>query len=67
MMNPEVILLDEPTASLDLDSKNNVYKIIKELYNENKTIIIVSHDYDFLNKICNKIFNLQNSNLTQKT
>ena len=42
-LKPEVILLDEPTASLDSYAKNHVCSILKEL-NENTTIIMVSHD-----------------------
>ncbi|HZK01607.1 MAG TPA: ABC transporter ATP-binding protein [Anaerovoracaceae bacterium] len=42
-LKPEIILLDEPTASLDSYAKNHVCSILKEL-NENTTMIMVSHD-----------------------
>ncbi len=42
-VKPKIILLDEPTASLDVHSKNNIYSLLKEL-NKNITIILVSHD-----------------------
>ena len=40
---PDVLILDEPTASLDPDSKKEIYEILWEL-NKNTTIILVSHD-----------------------
>jgi len=41
--NPEILLLDEPTASLDAESRNNIYNILKEL-NDEMTILVVTHD-----------------------
>ncbi|ENN95595.1 ABC transporter releated protein [Methanocaldococcus villosus KIN24-T80] len=42
--DPEVILMDEPTASLDPKSRNELIDIILDLKKEGKTIIIVTHD-----------------------
>ena len=43
---PEILLLDEPTASLDLKVGEHFYKLLKEL-NKHLTIIMVSHDISF--------------------
>ncbi len=43
VMEPELLLLDEPTASLDAGSKSHIYAILKDI-NEYITIIMVSHD-----------------------
>lgn len=40
----DLILADEPTGSLDADNRNEIMRILKELNNAGKTIIIVSHD-----------------------
>jgi len=45
---PDVIALDEPTVGLDYASKLNLLKILIDLYQKSKTIIIVSHDVEFL-------------------
>ena len=42
-MNPRVLLLDEPTASVDASSQDQIYRILEEL-NKNMTIILVTHD-----------------------
>jgi len=51
---PRIIVLDEPTAGLDYRSKQRILDIIKELVEEGHTVIIVSHDVEFL---ANKLFN----------
>lgn len=40
---PEILLLDEPTASLDSESRNNIYSILRSI-NDEITIIVVTHD-----------------------
>ncbi len=50
--NPDVLLLDEPTNSLDLDAINWLEEF---LINFNNTVIVVSHDRHFLNKVCTHI------------
>ncbi|RLE77289.1 MAG: ABC transporter ATP-binding protein [Thermoprotei archaeon] len=47
---PDVIVLDEPTAGLDYKAKINLLKILKELLAKDKTVLVVSHDIEFLAK-----------------
>jgi len=42
-VEPKILLLDEPTASVDASSTSQIYELLKEL-NEEKTIIVVTHD-----------------------
>lgn len=44
---PDIIILDEPTSSLDNDSKDNILKYLNLIRN-NRTIIIISHDEDLV-------------------
>ena len=50
--NPDILLLDEPTNSLDLDA---IRWLEEFLINFNNTVILVSHDRHFLNKVCTHI------------
>ncbi|MBR4619168.1 MAG: ATP-binding cassette domain-containing protein [Bacilli bacterium] len=53
--NPDVLLLDEPTNSLDIEAINWLEEF---LINFNNTVIVVSHDRHFLNKVCTHIADL---------
>lgn len=48
VMEPEVIILDEPGAYLDTLNAKTVYKIIDSLSQKGKTVIISSHNMDFV-------------------
>lgn len=42
----ELILADEPTASLDSENKEKILTLLKNLQNQGKTIVVVTHDPD---------------------
>lgn len=47
-MNPNVIILDEPTAGQDRESNERLGNIIKFLSDHNKTVITITHDMEFV-------------------
>lgn len=53
-LEPDYIVLDEPTAMLDYKSSAHLYEILKKLNDKGKTVIIVEHDTDFLLKYAQK-------------
>lgn len=53
--DPEVLFLDEPTASLDPESAKTVRDFILELKKENKTIFLNTHNLDEAQRICDRI------------
>jgi cobalt/nickel transport system ATP-binding protein len=46
-MQPEVILADEPTAGLDLESTARLTTLLNELHSQGRTILISTHDVEF--------------------
>lgn len=46
----ELILADEPTGSLDKENKELIFDMLEKLHKNGKTIIVVSHDLDLINK-----------------
>jgi putative ABC transport system ATP-binding protein len=44
MMEPEVILADEPTGNLDTPNSRNVVSVFRRLHDEGQTIVLVTHD-----------------------
>lgn len=63
ILNKDYILLDEPMASLDFQTRNLVERKIKELRNKNKTIILVTHDIIQAKLLGEKIIFMENLNL----
>ena len=47
-MNPEVIILDEPTIAQDAEGKEKIRKIIEEQAAQGKLVIAILHDMDFV-------------------
>ena len=48
--NPQIILADEPTGSLDLNTAKEIFEIIKKQINEKRIIIFATHNRFFANK-----------------
>jgi zinc transport system ATP-binding protein len=60
--NPKLLILDEPTTSVDMETQNRFYTLIKNLNQKIKiTIIWASHDLDAVKKIANKVMCLNRS------
>jgi zinc transport system ATP-binding protein len=53
---PRLLILDEPTTGIDLETQDKFYALLRKLNSENKiTIILASHDLDAINKLANKV------------
>ncbi len=64
--NPDIILADEPTASLDTENAMSVIEILKnESKRRNKMCMIVTHD-ERLTAYCDKVFEMKDGVLTEK-
>ena len=53
--NPDIIILDEPTAGVDVELRQNLWSYIKELNQEEKTICITTHYLEEAEKLCSHI------------
>ena len=59
LSDKDVLVFDEPTSGLDYHRMLEVSDMIRKLNDENKIIIIVSHDFEFLGRTCDKIFDME--------
>lgn len=57
LSSPDILLLDEPTNHLDISSLTWLEEILSS---SKQTILLVSHDRYFLDKVCNKILDIEN-------
>ena len=64
--NPEILILDEPTAGVDVELRANLWTNINKLNNEGKTIIITTHYLHEAEELCNEIAIIDNGNLITK-
>jgi zinc transport system ATP-binding protein len=69
---PSILLLDEPTASIDVDGQQKIYELLKKL-NKHMTIVVVSHDISIIANYAsrvayvNKRLHIHNELKTQNT
>lgn len=66
-MDPQVLVLDEPTAGLDPRSKRLLLDNIKTYHEEKKnTIILISHNMDDIAKLCDKVILMKSSRINKE-
>ena len=65
-MQPEIILFDEPTSALDPELENEVVTVIKKLAQENRTMILVTHDMKLAKDISNYILFMDEGIIVEK-
>ena len=52
---PEIMLLDEPTANLDVHSKHSVRELLREIADSGRTIFLTTHDMEEAEEICDRM------------
>jgi ABC-2 type transport system ATP-binding protein len=53
--DPELLILDEPTAGIDVEQRHQLWKYLRELNGEGKTIILTSHYLEEVEQLCGEI------------
>lgn len=66
IMHLDIILCDEPTSGLDISSTGDIIGLFKSMKEIGMTILIASHDIDFLKKLVEYIYILKNGELILK-
>lgn len=56
MENQKIIILDEPYNALDFQTNREITSILKNLKEQGKTILLTSHQHEYLDKLCDRIF-----------
>lgn len=65
MENQSIIILDEPYNALDFQTNRDITKIINKLRSDGKTILLTSHQHEYLEKLCDEIFFIQDGGLVK--
>lgn len=53
--NPKLLILDEPTAGVDVELRHELWEYLRELNNEGKTIILTSHYLEEVELLCERV------------
>ncbi|SFL70854.1 alpha-D-ribose 1-methylphosphonate 5-triphosphate synthase subunit PhnL [Gracilibacillus orientalis] len=61
---PRLLLLDEPTASLDQHSKIKVREMIEKLKQQGTTLVGIFHDIEFMEGLCDKVFDMKTNQMS---
>jgi ABC-type sugar transport system ATPase subunit len=61
--DPDIIIMDEPTSALSADAADRVQRLISTLQDEGITIIIISHDFNEVFSVTNRVMVLNNGSL----
>lgn len=61
-----IILMDEPTRGIDVGAKSEIYKLVRELAQEGKSIIFVSSELEEIQMVCDRILVLCEGKLTKE-
>lgn len=54
-MNPEILFFDEPTSALDPELTGEILKVIRQLADENMTMVIVTHEMSFARDVADRL------------
>lgn len=65
-MQPELLLLDEPTSALDPEFVGEVLVIIKKAVKESYTMLLVSHEMNFIRNVATKVVFLDNGKILEQ-
>lgn len=60
-MNPDILLLDEPFASIDPTSRKQFIQILARLHQAGKTILVCDHDFSDYADVVDQVVTLKNS------
>lgn len=63
--DPKIIIADEPTGNLDLKSSDEVMAILKNLHDEGRTIIMVTHNPE-ITKNCDRVIRLRDGRIMEE-
>ena len=53
--DPDLLILDEPTAGVDVELRHSLWKYLQEINEEGKTILLTSHYLEEVEMLCNRI------------
>ena len=63
--NPELILADEPTGNLDVETGHNIVKLLREICTQGSAILMITHNLNMLTEYPGKVFKFENHHIEE--
>lgn len=67
MENQDIIILDEPYNALDFESNKEISDVLQKLKSDGKSLILTSHQHQYLDKLCDTLYCIQDKKLVPFT
>ena len=64
---PELILADEPTGNLDVETGHSILKLLKEICQQGSAILMITHNLNMLSEYPGKVFKFENHHIEEVT
>ncbi|HCO38827.1 MAG TPA: nickel import ATP-binding protein NikD [Aquificaceae bacterium] len=64
--NPEVILADEPTTALDVSVQSRILKLFRDMKEEGKSVILVTHDFGVVAEVADRVIVLKDGTIVEE-
>jgi len=59
VLKPKILIIDEPTSSLDAATSQTVIQLLKQLHQNGLTLIVITHDLVFAKAICQRVIEIE--------
>ena len=66
MMNPDLIIADEPTTALDVTIQAQVFQLIREMKAEHTSILLITHDMGVVWEMCDRVLVMYASRIVEE-
>lgn len=65
VMDPDILVIDEPTSQLDPEGSQQIFRIIEQLKKRDKTIILVEHKIDMIAAYCDEVLVVKDGSIVK--
>ena len=65
-MDPAIMLFDEPTSALDPEITGEVLSVMKQLAQQNITMVVVTHEMGFAKEVADRVIFMNNSKVVEE-
>lgn len=66
LKNSDIFIFDEPTRGIDIGAKSDIYSLIKKLAEQNKSVIVISSEFNEIKKLADRVLVMSEGEITKE-